>query len=185
MDIIERVNSDIAEAMTEKFGYANRLQSPKLEKIVLNSGLGRASEEPKIMEQAVNDISLIAGQKPVVAAARKSIAGFKLRQGAKIGCFVTLRGRKMYEFFERLVKIYLPRVRDFRGLPANSFDGRGNYTLGIKDQTIFPELDRDKTEHTIGMSVTVVTKSDNDDEAAELLKLMGMPFRESAGGSGG
>ncbi len=179
VQLIERVEGEIADKMIEKFGYKNRFQVPVLQKIVINAGLGKASDEPKLLEQALNDFMLIAGQKPVVSLARKSIAGFKLRQGQKVGCFVTLRRTKMYDFMDRLVKIYLPRVRDFRGLSPNSFDGSGNYTIGIKDQTIFPELDRDKIEHVFGLSVTLVTTAKNDDEARELLRLMEMPFRVS------
>lgn len=175
--LIERVEGEISERMVEKFGYGNRFQVPRLSKIVVNAGLGRASDDPKIVEQAVSDISLLTGQRPVVALARKSIAGFKLRKGQKVGCFVTLRRGRMYDFMERLVKIYLPRVRDFRGLPPDSFDGGGNYTIGIREQTIFPELDRDKIEHVFGLSVTLVTTADSDDAARELLRLMGMPFR--------
>ncbi len=175
--LIDRIDGDIAEKMIQELGYKNKLQVPRLEKIVINAGLGRTNDEPKLMEQAVSDIALLAGQKPVVAPARKSIAGFKLRKGQKVGCYVTLRRGRMYDFMDRLVKIYLPRVRDFRGLSLNSFDGSGNYTLGIKDQSIFPELDRDKIEHTFGLSVTIVTSADKDDEARELLSLMEMPFR--------
>ncbi len=175
--LIDRIDGDIAEKMIQKLGYKNKLQVPRLEKIVINAGLGRTNDEPKLMEQAVSDIALLAGQKPVVALSRKSIAGFKLRKGQKVGCYVTLRRGRMYDFMDRLVKIYLPRVRDFRGLPLSSFDGSGNYTLGIKDQSIFPEIDRDKIEHTFGLSVTIVTSADKDDEARELLSLMEMPFR--------
>ena len=175
--LIDRIEGEIAEKMMQKLGYKNKLEVPRLEKIVINAGLGRTSEEPKLMEQAVSDIALLAGQKPVVAPARKSVAGFKLRKGQKVGCYVTLRRARMYDFMERLVKIYLPRVRDFRGLSLNSFDGSGNYTLGIKEQTIFPEIDRDKIEHVFGLNVTIVTTADKDDEARELLRLMEMPFR--------
>jgi large subunit ribosomal protein L5 len=177
--LIDRVEGDIAEGMIQKFSYKNKNQVPRLEKIVINSGLGRANDEPKLMEEAVSDIALIAGQRPVVALSRKSIAGFKLRRGQKVGCFVTLRRKKMYDFMERLVRIYLPRVRDFRGLPPDSFDGGGNYTLGIKDQSIFPELDKDKIEHIFGLSITIVTTAHADDEARELLALMEMPFRKT------
>ncbi len=183
--LYERVKGEIADRMVEKFKYENRFQLPRIEKIVVNAGLGEASSEPRLLEQAVGDISLLTGQKPVVAAARKSIAGFKVRRGQKIGCFVTLRRKMMYDFLERMIRIYLPRVRDFRGLSPNSFDGSGNYTFGIKEQTIFPEINRDKIEHTLGLSVTLVTNTDSDEIARELLKLMGMPFRGAHGGVNG
>lgn len=175
--LIDRMKGDIAREIIQKFGYKNKLQAPGLQKIVINAGLGGANDEPKLLEQALGDIALIAGQKPVVAPARKAIAGFKLRKGQKVGCFVTLRRGRMYDFMERLVRVYLPRVRDFRGLPLSSFDGSGNYTIGLKEQSIFPELDRDKIEHVFGLSVTIVTSADNDAAARELLTLMGMPFR--------
>lgn len=177
--LIDRMEDDIAREMIRKFGYKNKLESPRLEKIVINAGLGEANDEPKLMEQALGDIALIAGQKPVVALARKAIAGFKLRKGQKVGCFVTLRRGRMYDFMERLVRVYLPRVRDFRGLPLSSFDGSGNYTLGLREQSIFPELDRDKIEHVFGLSVTIVTTADNDAAAEELLRQAGMPFRKA------
>jgi large subunit ribosomal protein L5 len=168
-------------SLKEKFGYKNPMELPHLEKIVLNIGLGKLSDggkENKIIDDAVKEISIIAGQKPVVTRARKSIAGFKLREGSTIGCMVTLRGDRMYEFFDRLVNLTLPRVRDFRGVSSQGFDGNGNYTLGLREHTIFPEIEYGKVERVKGMNITVVTTAKTDEEAKELLKNLGMPFRE-------
>ncbi|MGQ9557144.1 MAG: 50S ribosomal protein L5 [Desulfurispora sp.] len=169
--------NEIVPALMQKFNYKNIMQVPKLEKVVLNIGLGEAIQNSKALDAAVNDLSLIAGQKPVVTKAKKSIAAFKLRQGMKIGCKVTLRGERMYEFVDKLVSIALPRVRDFRGVSPKSFDGRGNYTLGIKEQLIFPEIDYDKIDRVRGLEVIFVTTAKTDEEARELLRLLGMPFR--------
>src|SRR6185312_5234157 len=152
---------------------------PKIHKITINIGLGEATQNAKLMDGAVNEMTQIAGQKPVVTKARKSIAAFKLREGMSIGCMVTLRGDRMYEFFDRLVNIALPRVRDFRGVPTKSFDGRGNFTLGVRDQLIFPEIDYSKVEKMKGMNITIVTSAGSDDQARTLLKHMGMPFRQA------
>jgi len=163
--------------MIQKFGYKNIMQVPKLEKIVVNMGLGEAIQNSKIIDAAVNDIMTITGQRPVVTKAKKSIAAFKLRAGMSVGAKVTLRGNRMYEFMDRLVNVALPRVRDFRGLSPKSFDGRGNYSMGVKEQLIFPEIDYDKIDKTRGMDIIIVTTAKTDEEARELLKLMGMPFR--------
>lgn len=175
----EKYKEKVVSTLMEKFGYKNKLQVPKLEKIVINAGLGRATQDPKILDEAVSLISLITGQSPVITKARKSIAGFKLREGSKIGCMVTLRGKMMYEFLDRVVNVALPRIRDFRGVSPQSFDGSGNYTLGIKDQAIFSEVSYDKIVNIIGMAVTFVTTAKSDKEARELLQLLGMPFRSS------
>ena len=172
----EKYNQEVSKALMEKFGYKNVMQLPKLEKIVLNMGLGEAIANSKAMDNAVEDMTIIVGQKPVVTRAKKSIAGFKLREGMPIGVKVTLRGDRMYEFVDRLVSIALPRVRDFRGVSPKSFDGRGNYTLGVKEQLIFPEIDYDKVDKIRGMDITIVTSASSDEEARELLKLLGMPF---------
>jgi large subunit ribosomal protein L5 len=167
---------EIVPAMTSKFSYKNVMQVPKLEKIVINMGLGEAKDNAKLIDNAVNDMTIIAGQKPVVTKARKSIAAFKLREGMPIGCKVTLRGEKMYSFASKLINISLPRVRDFRGVSANSFDGRGNYTLGVKEQIMFPEIQYDKIDKIRGMDIVFVTTAKTDEEARELLRLFGMPF---------
>lgn len=169
---------DIRKAMQAKFGYKNIMEIPKLEKIVINMGVGEATQNPKAIEGAVQDLMAITGQKPVVTKAKKSIAAFKLRQGTSIGCKVTLRGDRMYEFLDRLVSVALPRVRDFHGISPNSFDGRGNYTLGIKEQLIFPEIEYDKIDKVRGMDIIMVTTAKSDEEARELLRGFGMPFRE-------
>ena len=166
----------IVAAMTEKFGYKNRMQVPRLDKIVLNMGVGDATQDKKKVDQAVSEMELIAGQKPVVTKAKKSIAQFKLREGMPIGCKVTLRKERMYEFLDRFITIALPRVRDFRGLSDKSFDGRGNYACGVKEQLIFPEISYDKVDQVRGMDVIVTTTANSDDEARELLRLFGFPF---------
>ena len=168
----------VIPALSKEFGYSNVMAVPKLEKISINIGLGEATQNAKLMDGAVNELGQIAGQKPVVTKARKSIAAFKLREGMSIGCMVTLRGDRMYEFFDRLVNVALPRVRDFRGVSTKSFDGRGNYPLGIKDQLIFPEIDSAKVEQTKGMTLSITTTAKTDAEGLALLKSMGMPFRQ-------
>jgi large subunit ribosomal protein L5 len=173
----ERYHKEVVAALAEKLGRANRLALPRLQKIVINMGVGKAGSDKKFMEEALDAMKIIAGQKPVVTLARQSIAGFKLREGMAIGCKVTLRGRRMWEFLDRLVSLALPRVRDFRGLDPNAFDGRGNYTLGLTEQLVFPELNPDKFTQTQGMNVTLVTSADNNDDARELLRRLGMPLR--------
>jgi len=168
---------EVVPALIGKFGYKNRMEVPKLVKIVLNMGLGEAIQNAKILDTAAAEIAAITGQKPVITKARKSIATFKLRQGMSIGCRVTLRRERMYEFLDRLVNINLPRVRDFRGIAPKSFDGRGNFALGLKEQIIFPEIEYDKIDKIRGMNLVIVTTAKTDDEARELLRLMGMPFR--------
>lgn len=164
-------------AMIKEFGYSSRMQVPRLAKVVLNVGLGEAVREVKSIDAAVRDIASIAGQKPVVTKAKKSIATYKLRAGMPIGCMVTLRGATMYEFFDRLVNISMPRIRDFRGVSDKSFDGRGNYTIGIKEQIIFPEIEYDKIDKIRGLNITVCTTAKTDEEGKALLKIMGMPFK--------
>jgi large subunit ribosomal protein L5 len=168
----------VVPALSKEFGYKNVMAVPKLDKISVNIGLGEATQNAKLMDGAVNELGQIAGQKPVVTKARKSIAAFKLRENMSIGCMVTLRGDRMYEFFDRLVNVALPRVRDFRGVSSKSFDGRGNYTLGIRDQLIFPEIDYAKVEKTKGMNISIITTARTDAEGLALLKAMGMPFRQ-------
>ena len=175
----EKYDKEIAPALMEQFKYKSVMEIPKLEKIVINMGLGEVKEKPKAIENAVNDLTLITGQKPVVTKAKKSVAAFKLREGMNIGCKVTLRAEKMYEFLDRLFSIALPRVRDFKGINPNSFDGRGNYSLGIKEQLIFPEIDYDKIDKIRGMDIIMVTTAKTDEEARELLSLMGAPFVRS------
>ncbi len=175
--LYETYKNDIVPKMMEKFQYDNIMQVPKVERVVVNIGVGEAIQNPKALDGAVNDLSIISGQKPVITRARKSIAGFKLREGMAIGCKVTLRGERMYDFLDRLINLALPRVRDFRGVSPQAFDGRGNYSLGIKEQTIFPEIDYDKIDKIRGLEVVVVTTAKTDEEARELLKSMGMPFR--------
>ncbi len=172
----EMYKSEIVDAMVKKFGYKNTMEVPKLEKIVINMGVGEAKENAKVLESAVSDMETITGQKAVITKAKHSIANFKIREGQSIGCKTTLRGDKMYEFLDRLVNLALPRVRDFRGVSANSFDGRGNYALGIKEQIIFPEIEYDKVDKVRGMDVIVVTTAKTDEEARELLRLFNMPF---------
>ena len=168
--------SDIRPVLMERMSYDNGMQVPKLDKIVLNMGVGEASQDRKKIESAVEEMTLIAGQKPVVTRARKSIAGFKLRDGMVVGCKVTLRGERMYEFLDRLINVALPRVRDFRGISGKSFDGRGNFSLGIKEQIIFPEINYDRVDQIRGMDVVICTTADSDDEARELLREFNMPF---------
>lgn len=170
--------NEVVPAMKKKFGYKNDLEVPKLDKIVINMGLGEAKDNPKVLESATKDLETITGQKPVITKAKKSIANFKIRQGMSIGCKVTLRGEKMYEFADRLINLALPRVRDFRGVSPDSFDGRGNYSLGIKEQLIFPEIDYDKVDKVRGMDIVFVTTAKTDEEARELLSGFGMPFRK-------
>ncbi len=169
--------TEVVPKLKEKFQYGNPMQVPRLEKIILNIGLGEAINNIKILDSAAEELKIIAGQKPVITRARKSIAAFKLREGMPIGCKVTLRKRKMYDFFNKLVNVALPRVRDFRGISGKAMDGRGNYTLGIKEQIIFPEIEYDKIDKIKGLNITVVTTAKTDDEGRELLKLMGMPFK--------
>ena len=174
----EFYESEIIEAMTKKFSYKNVMAVPKLDKIVINMGVGEAKDNAKVLDGAVKDLTIISGQKPLVTKAKKSVAAFKLRQGMPIGCKVTLRGDRMYEFADRLINIALPRVRDFRGVKANSFDGRGNYTMGIKEQLIFPEIEYDKVDKIRGMDIIFVTTAQTDEEGRELLRLFGMPFEK-------
>jgi large subunit ribosomal protein L5 len=176
--IKEQYENEIVEAMIKKFQYKNKMAVPKLEKIVINMGVGEAKDNAKVLEGAVKDLQIIAGQKPILTKARKSIANFKLREGMPIGCKVTLRGDRMYEFADRLINLALPRVRDFHGVNPNAFDGRGNYALGLKEQLIFPEIEYDKVDKIRGMDVIIVTTANTDEEARELLKLFGMPFRK-------
>ena len=170
--------SEIIDAMVKKFGYKNTIEVPKLDKIVINMGVGEAKENSKVLETAVKELETIAGQKVVTTKAKNSVANFKIREGMPIGCKVTLRGEKMYEFLDRLVNLALPRVRDFRGVSADSFDGRGNYAMGIKEQIIFPEIEYDKIDKVRGMDVIIVTTAKTDEEARELLRLFNMPFKK-------
>ena len=172
----DEYDNRIVDALMKKFGYKNKMQVPKLDKIVVNMGVGEAKENAKILEAAANDLEIITGQKAVLTKAKNSIANFKIREGMAIGCKVTLRGEKMYEFLDRLVNLALPRVRDFRGVNPNSFDGRGNYALGIKEQIIFPEIEYDKVDKVRGMDVIFVTTAKTDEEARELLTQFGMPY---------
>ena len=169
-------NDEIIPEMTKKFSYKNKLAVPKIEKIIINMGVGEAKDNAKVLDGAVKDLTIISGQKPIITKAKKSVAAFKLREGMPIGCKVTLRGNRMYEFADRLINIALPRVRDFHGVNANSFDGRGNYTMGIKEQLIFPEIEYDKVDKIRGMDIVFVTTAKTDEEARELLRLFGMPF---------
>ena len=176
--LMERYQNEVVKSLMEKFNYSSKMQAPKIEKIVLNIGVGDAVSNSKLLDDAVNELTLITGQKPVITRAKKSIAGFKLREGAPIGCKVTLRGERMYEFLDKLVNISLPRVRDFRGVSNNSFDGRGNYTLGVKEQLIFPEINFDKVNKLRGMDIVFVTTAKTDEEGHELLAQLGMPFKK-------
>ena len=174
----EKYSNSVKKELASKFNYKSSMQIPKLEKIVINMGVGDAVAISKVLDDAVEELTVIAGQKPVVTKAKKSIANFKLREGMPIGCKVTLRGERMYQFFDKLVSISLPRVRDFRGVNPNAFDGRGNYTLGVKEQLIFPEINFDKIKKIRGMDIVIVTTASSDEEGRALLSLMGMPFRK-------
>jgi large subunit ribosomal protein L5 len=174
-----RYRDEIIPAMMKKFNYTNVMQVPRLEKIILNMGIGEASRDIKLLDAAEREMSLIAGQKPVPTRARRAISAFKIRIGMPVGCFVTLRGRRMYDFLDRLINVAIPRVRDFRGLPTKSFDGRGNHSMGIREHLIFMELDYNKVSTVRGMNITTVTTAKTDEEARELLRLFGMPFRET------
>ena len=174
----EKYEKEVVPALMDKFGYKNIMQAPKLEKIVINMGVGEAKDNPKVLESAVNDLTIITGQKPVLTRAKKSIANFKLRENMAIGCKVTLRKQYMYEFADKLMNVALPRVRDFSGVSDKSFDGRGNYSLGIKEQLIFPETEYDKIDKVRGMDIVFVTTANTDEEAKELLRLFGMPFAQ-------
>ena len=176
--LLEKYNNEIVPRMLEKFGSKNRLTVPRLEKVVVNMGVGEGASDLKILEQAMAELAVITGQKPIKTLAKKAVAGFKIRAGVPVGCKVTLRGRKMYEFLDRLINVVLPRVRDFRGVPKGSFDKGGNYSLGITEQTIFPEIDYDKVQRTQGMDVTIVFIGDSGKQNFELLRLMGMPFKK-------
>ena len=176
--VLEKYLNEVKPELMKKFEYKSVMQAPKLEKIVINMGVGDAMANSKALDAAVEDLTQICGQKPIITKARKSIAAFKLREGAAIGCKVTLRGERMYQFFDKLVSISLPRVRDFRGLSKDSFDGRGNYTVGIKEQLIFPEINYDKVLKIRGMDVVIVTTAKTDEEGRELLNLLGMPFKK-------
>jgi len=177
--LLEKYKSEVAPALQAKFKYKNQMQIPKLVKVVINMGVGDVKENPKAIESAVNDLATITGQRPVVTKAKKSVAAFRIREGMNIGCKVTLRGDRMYDFVDKLFNVGLPRVRDFRGVNPNSFDGRGNFTLGIKEQLIFPEIEYDKIDKVRGMDITFVTTARTDEEAKELLSLLGMPFARS------
>lgn len=174
----EQYEKEVKPALMKKFGYKSTMQIPRLEKIVINVGLGDVKDSPKSLENAMNDIQLITGQRPVVTKSKKSIAAFKLREGVNVGCKVTLRSDKMYDFAYKLFNVALPRVRDFRGVSADSFDGRGNYSMGVKEQLIFPEIEYDKIDKLRGMDIIIVTSANTDEEAKELLTLLGMPFRQ-------
>jgi len=175
--LLERYRNEVAKTLAEEFGRSNLLSVPRLEKIVVSMGLGRAVGEEGLLDTAASELALITGQKPVVTRARKSISNFKLRKGMKVGLKVTLRGRRMYEFLDRLISLAIPRVKDFRGLPPSGFDGRGNYNLGLSEQTVFPEIDPDKVQFTQGMNIAITTTAKTDEEARRLLTLLGMPFR--------
>lgn len=174
----EKYRSEVSQALVKEFGYSNPLAIPKIDKIVINMGLGEAIQNAKILDTAASEIATITGQRPVITKAKKSIASFKLRQGMPIGAMVTLRGDRMYEFLDRLINVALPRVRDFRGMSPKSFDGRGNYTIALRDQLIFPEIEFAKVEKTRGMNVSIVTTAKTDEEARSLLRHLGMPFRQ-------
>lgn len=173
----DKYNSEVRPALMERFQYQNVLQAPRLNKVVINMGVGEAKENAKVLDAAVNDMTLISGQRPVITKARRSVASFKLREGMSIGCKVTLRGERMYDFLDKLFNVALPRVRDFRGVSPKAFDGRGNYTLGLREQLIFPEINYDQVDKVRGMDIVIVTTADTDEEARELLREMGMPFR--------
>lgn len=173
----QKYMKEVVPGLKSRFGYSNVMQIPEIKKVIINMGVGDATQDAKAIDSAVNDLTVISGQKPVVTKAKKSIAAFKVRAGMPIGCKVTLRGKRMYYFLDKLFNIALPRIRDFRGTSTKSFDGRGNYTLGVRDQLIFPEINYDKVDKLRGMDIVIVTSAKNDEEALELLKLMGMPFR--------
>ncbi|MBW2268288.1 MAG: 50S ribosomal protein L5 [Deltaproteobacteria bacterium] len=176
--VLERYRSEVRSKLSEEFGYANIHQVPTLTKIVVNVGLGEAAQNPKLLERATEELASVTGQRPAIRRARKSVANFKLRQGQQIGCMVTLRGVRMWEFFDRLVSVSLPRVRDFKGVSPKAFDGRGNYSLGVREQIIFPEVDYDKVERVTGMNITMVTTANTDAEGKALLSHLGVPFRQ-------
>ncbi|MGP4072807.1 50S ribosomal protein L5 [Piscibacillus sp. B03] len=177
-ELKKKYNEEIVPSLVEKFNYSSVMQAPKVEKIVINMGVGDAVQNAKALENAVEELTLISGQKPTVTKAKKSIAGFRLREGMPIGAKVTLRGERMYDFLQKLISVSLPRVRDFRGISSKAFDGRGNYTLGVKEQLIFPEIDYDKVSKVRGMDIVIVTTADTDEEARELLGQFGMPFKQ-------
>lgn len=179
MDLREKYETEVVPALMQRFGYKNVMQVPKMVKVNVNMGVGDALQDTKLLDAAVEEMTIITGQRPVVTRAKKSIANFKIREGVPIGCKVTLRGSRMYDFLQKLFNVALPRVRDFRGVSSRGFDGRGNYTLGVKEQLIFPEIDYDQVAKVRGMDISIVTTANTDEEAHELLKLMGMPFRES------
>jgi large subunit ribosomal protein L5 len=174
----DRYRKEVVPALTKRFGYTNTMAVPRVQKVTLNIGLGEASANVKLLDTAAAELGQIAGQKPVITRAKKSIANFKVRKGMPIGCMVTLRGEQMYEFLDRMTSVVLPRVRDFKGLPPNSFDGRGNYTLGLRDQLVFPEIDYTRVDKIKGMNITITTSARSDEEGRELLKLLGVPFRQ-------
>lgn len=177
--LLERYKSEIVPKLAEQLGKPNVLSVPRVEKVVVNMGVGAALQDQKRLEEAADSLGLITGQRPVITKAKRSVSGFRLREGMKIGCMVTLRGRRMYEFLDRLISLALPRVRDFRGLKRNAFDGCGNYSLGISEQMVFPEIDPDRVSHVQGMDVTIVTTASNNDEGYALLSALGMPFQSS------
>src|SRR5271156_4152040 len=176
--LLDHYRKDVAKAMTDKFKYDNPMAIPRLTKIVINMGVGRATQDKALLESAVDSLTKISGQKPLITKAKTSVSGFRLREGNDIGCKVTLRGLRMYEFLDRLISIALPRIRDFRGVNPNSFDGHGNFSLGLAEQVVFPEIDADKMHHSHGMDITIVTTASNDDQARELLHPFGLPFRQ-------
>lgn len=176
--LLEKYRKEVVPEMAKRFNYKNQMQVPRLEKIVVNMGVGQGAQDIKVLETAINDLAMITGQKPIMTRAKKAIANFKIREGSPIGCKVTLRGVMMYEFFDRLVNVALPRIRDFRGVSSDAFDGNGNYALGMREQTIFPEIDYDKVQKIQGMDIIIVTTAKNADEARELLRYMGMPFKK-------
>ena len=173
----EKYKNEVVPELTKKFGYKNIMQLPKIEKVIINMGVGEAVGNPKALDAAVSDLTIIAGQKPILTRAKKSLAAWKLREGMPIGTKVTLRGTRMYQFLDKFINVALPRVRDFRGVSSTAFDGRGNYAVGLKEQLIFPEIDYDKIDKIRGMNIVIVTTAEKDEEARELLKLMGMPFK--------
>jgi len=177
--LLERYKKEVAPALAEEFGYTNMLAVPKIEKVVVSMGIGKAINDPSLLESAGEELALITGQKPVITIARKSVSGFKLRKGMKIGLKVTLRGVRMYEFLDRLISLAIPRVKDFRGLSPSGFDGRGNYNMGLTEQTVFPEINPDKVKTVQGMNIAIVTTAKNDEQARRLLTLLGMPFRSA------